>query len=128
GLIVTTPEKSSGRDAERIIGLSGQRGIERPRIVINRIRNHMMEGGHMLSMADILEVLCIDLLGIVIASERVIRASCRGEPFAMSTDNKATISYRNIARRILGETVPLQSLEETKGLFQKVKSFFSKRS
>lgn len=127
-IIVTTPEKSSVRDADRIIGLIEQQEIERPRIVVNRIRNHMMEEGDMLSIDDILQVLSIDLLGIVIDSDRVIKASNSGEPIAMSTDNKASIAYRNIARRILGETVPLQSLEETKGLFQKVKGFFSKRS
>lgn len=127
-IIVTTPEKSSVRDADRIIGLIEQQEIERPRIVVNRIRNHMMEEGDMLSIDDILQVLSIDLLGIVIDSDRVIKASNSGEPIAMSADNKASIAYRNIARRILGETVPLQSLEETKGLFQKVKGFFSKRS
>src|SRR5699024_4856009 len=127
-IIVTTPEHSSVRHDDRIIGWIEQDEIERSRIVSKRIRNHMMEEGEMLSIDDILQVLSIDLLGIVIDSDRVIKASNSGEPIAMSTDNKASIAYRNIARRILGETVPLQSLEETKGLFQKVKSFFSKRS
>src|SRR5699024_12763153 len=113
-MILTASWKISVRDGDRIIGLIEQQKIERQRIVINRIRNHMMEEGDMLSIDDILQVLSIDLLGIVIHSDRVIKASNRGEPIAMSTDNKASIAYRNIARRILGETVPLQSLEETK--------------
>src|SRR5699024_1829385 len=65
-IIVTTPEKSSVRDADRLIVLIEQQEIERQRIVINRIRNHMMEEGDMLSIDDILQVLSIDLLGIVL--------------------------------------------------------------
>src|SRR5699024_11875002 len=78
-IIVTTPEKSSVRDADRIIGLIEQQEIERPRIVINRIRNHMMEEGDMLSIDEILQVLSIDLLGIVIDSDHVIKASNRSD-------------------------------------------------
>src|SRR5699024_12682424 len=87
-IIVTTPEKSSVRDADRIIGLIEQQEIERPRIVIKRIRNHMMEEGDMRSIDDILQGLSIDLLGIVIDSGRDIKASNSGEPIALSTNNK----------------------------------------
>ena len=127
-IVVTTPEKSSVRDADRIIGLIEQREIERPSLIINRIRNHMMKDGDSLTVDDVVQVLSIDLLGVVIDSDDVIKASNSGEPIALTSDSKASIAYRNIARRILGETVPLQSLEETKGVFQKVKSFFGIRS
>lgn len=126
-IVVTTPEKSSVRDADRIIGLIEQHEMERPSLIINRIRNHMMKDGDMLSIDDIVQILSIDLIGIVIDSDQVIKASNNGEPIALKPDNKPSIAYRNIARRILGETVPLQNLEESKGVFDKMKSFFGIR-
>lgn len=127
-IVVTTPEKSSVRDADRIVGLLEQEDIESPKLVINRIRNHMMKSGDMLDIDDIIQILSIDLIGIVIDDDEVIKASNHGEPVALQPNSKASIAYRNIARRILGETVPLQSLENEKGVFQKVKSFFGMRS
>lgn len=127
-IVVTTPEKSSVRDADRIIGLIEQQDMNRPRLVINRIRQHMMNDGDALDIDDVVQLLSIDLLGIVLDSDDVIKASNSGEPAALTPNNKASIAYRNIARRILGESVPLQSLEEQKGIFHKVKQLFSKRS
>jgi len=127
-IVVTTPEKSSVRDADRIIGLIEQEEMERPRLIINRIRQQMMDNGDAMDVDDVVQLLSIDLLGIVIDSDDVIKASNVGEPVALTPNNKASIAYRNIARRILGETVPLQSLEQQKGMFQKMKQFFSKRS
>src|SRR5690625_3636653 len=98
--------------------------MERPRLVINRIRNNMMKDGDMLDIDEIVQVLSIDLIGIVLDDDEVIKASNHGEPVAFQPNTKASIAYRNIARRILGETVPLQSLEDEKGIFQKVKRFF----
>ena len=123
-IVVTTPEKSSVRDADRIIGLLEQEEIEPPKLVVNRIRNHMMKTGDMLTVDEIIQVLAIDLLGIVADDDEVIKASNHGEPVAFHPNTKASISYRNIARRILGESVPLQSFEEKKGMFAKVKKFF----
>ncbi|MEI3614473.1 septum site-determining protein MinD [Pseudogracilibacillus sp. SO30301A] len=127
-IVVTTPEKSSVRDADRIIGLIEQVEMERPRLIVNRIRNHMMKNGDMLHIDDIIQILSIDLLGIVIDSDDVIKASNNGEPIALHPNNKASIAYRNIARRILGETVPLQSLDDSTGMFQRMKKFFGIRS
>src|SRR5690625_1941599 len=127
-IVVTTPEKSSVRDADRIIGLIEQEELERPRLVINRIRNHMMKDGDMLHIDDIVQILSIDLLGVVVDSDEVIKASNKGEPIAFQPKSKASIAYRNIARRILGETVPLQSLEDDTGVFKKIKQFLGMRS
>ena len=127
-IVVTTPEHASVRDADRIIGLLEQEDMARPKLVINRIRNHMMQSGEMLDVDDIVQVLSIDLLGIVLDDDEVIKASNEGEPVAFQPNSKASIAYRNIARRILGETVPLQSLEDDKGFFKKVKKFFGMRS
>lgn len=127
-IVVTTPEKSSVRDADRIIGLLEQEDIESPKLVINRIRSHMMKNGDMLEVDEIVSVLSIDLLGIIIDDDAVIKAANSGEPVAMKPDSKASIAYRNIARRILGEAVPLQNLDEESGMFAKVKRFFGIRS
>jgi septum site-determining protein MinD len=117
-LVVTTPEVSAVRDADRIIGLLEQEDIESPKLVIN-----------MLDVEEISQLLAVDLIGIVADDENVIRASNNGEPIVMDPSSKASIAYRNIARRILGETVPLQSLdEEDKGMFARIKRFFGVRS
>ncbi|MFC7321020.1 septum site-determining protein MinD [Halobacillus campisalis] len=127
-IVVTTPEKASVRDADRIIGLLEQEELEPPKLVINRIRNHLMKNGEMLDVDEIVNVLSIDLLGIVIDDDAVIRGSNKGEPVAFTPDTKASIAYRNIARRILGESVPLMNLEEDPGLMTKVKKFFGMRA
>ncbi|UOQ46252.1 septum site-determining protein MinD [Halobacillus salinarum] len=127
-IVVTTPEKSSVRDADRIIGLLEQEEIEAPKLVINRIRTHMMKSGDMLDVDEIVSVLSIDLLGIVIDDDAVLKAANSGEPVALEPNTKASIAYRNIARRILGESVPLMNLEEEPGMIAKVKRFFGLRT
>jgi septum site-determining protein MinD len=128
-VVVTTPETSAVRDADRIIGLlEKEEHIEAPKLVVNRIRNHMMESGEMLDVDEIVSILAIDLLGIVGDDDTVITASNKGEPIALDPSSKASIAYRNIARRILGESVPLLSLQEERGVFSKMKKFFGIRS
>ncbi|HJV16823.1 MAG TPA: septum site-determining protein MinD [Bacillales bacterium] len=125
-IVVTTPEVSAVRDADRIIGLlEKEKDMEPPKLVINRIRNHMMKNGDMLDVDEITTHLSIELIGIVIDDDEVIKASNHGEPIALNPNNKASISYRNIARRILGESIPLQQLDNNeKGVFSKLKKFF----
>jgi septum site-determining protein MinD len=125
-IVVTTPEISAVRDADRIIGLlEKEENIEAPKLVINRIRNHLMKNGDMLDVDEVTAHLSIDLLGIVADDDEVIKASNHGEPIALNPNSKASIAYRNIARRILGESIPLQSLDaEEKGMFSKLKRFF----
>ncbi|MFG6118975.1 septum site-determining protein MinD [Thalassobacillus sp. B23F22_16] len=126
-IVVTNPEKSSVRDADRIIGLLEQEDIEPPKLIVNRIRHHMVESGDMLDVDEIVSVLSIDLLGVVADDDEVIKASNSGEPVALHPKTKSSLAYRNIARRILGESVPLLSFEEKKGLMTKVKKFFGMR-
>lgn len=125
-IVVTTPEVSAVRDADRIIGLlEKEKSIEPPKLVINRIRNHLMKNGDMLDVDEITTHLSIELIGIVADDDEVIKASNHGEPIALNPNNRASIAYRNIARRILGESIPLQPLEEQqKGVFSKLKKFF----
>ncbi|WP_257346317.1 septum site-determining protein MinD [Pseudalkalibacillus decolorationis] len=126
-IVVTNPETSSVRDADRIIGLLEQEDIEPPKLIVNRVKAHMMENGDSLDVDEIVSILAIELIGVVVDDENVIRASNRGEPIALNPDTKASIAYRNIARRILGESVPLMSLQQDKGLLKKMKSFFGMR-
>ncbi|WP_017755953.1 septum site-determining protein MinD [Calidifontibacillus oryziterrae] len=124
-IVVSTPEVSSVRDADRIIGLLEQEDVEPPKLIVNRIRNHMMKSGEMLDVDEIVSILAIDLLGIVGDDDTVIKASNSGEPIALDPTSKASIAYRNMARRILGESVPLLSLEQEKpGMLSKMKKFF----
>lgn len=128
-IVVTTPEVSAVRDADRIIGLlENEEHIKPPRLIINRIRSHMVKNGDMLDVDEIVMHLSIDLLGVIADDENVIKSSNKGEPIVLDPNSKASIAYRNIARRILGESVPLQSLEEEqKGIFSKIKKLFGVR-
>lgn len=127
-IVVTTPEISAVRDADRIIGLlEAEEGIEPPKLIINRIRSRMMESGDTLDVNEITTHLSIDLLGIIMDDESVIASSNRGEPVVMDPSIPAAIGYRNIARRILGESVPLMTMDKSKkGFFDKLKGMFSK--
>lgn len=124
-IVVTTPEISAVRDADRIIGLLEKEKIDPPKLIINRIRKHLMDSKDSMDITEVTTHLSIDLLGIIIDSEDVISSSNKGEPIVMDPNNKASLGYRNIARRILGESVPLMTLEnESKGMFAKFKSIF----
>lgn len=123
-IVVTTPENAAVRDADRIIGLLGNSQVESTRLVINRIRPNMVKSGEMLDIDEIIQVLAIDLIGIVPDDEYVIKAANSGEPTVMNPDSKAAIAYRNIARRILGDTVPLMLMDQKPGMFKRVKKFF----
>lgn len=124
-IVVTTPEISAVRDADRIIGLLEKESIEAPKLIINRIRKHLMDSKDSMDITEVTAHLSIDLLGIIIDSESVISSSNKGEPVVMDPNNKASLGYRNIARRILGESVPLMVLEDApKGMFAKIKSIF----
>lgn len=122
-IVVTTPENAAVRDADRVIGLLEKSSFPSPKLIINRIRPNLLRNGDMLEIDDICQVLAIDLIGIVPDDELVIRAANTGEPTVMNVNSRAAIAYRNIARRILGETVPLSQLDEKSGMFRKVKKF-----
>ncbi|ALS23241.1 MULTISPECIES: septum site-determining protein MinD [Paenibacillus] len=123
-IVVTTPENAAVRDADRIIGLlEKEPNVESPKLVINRIRPNMVKKGEMLDIDEICSVLAIDLLGIVPDDEYVIKTANIGEPTVMNPNSRAAIAYRNIARRILGDSVPLMPMEEKTGVFTRMKKF-----
>lgn len=120
-IVVTTPENAAVRDADRVIGLLEGEKIHGPKLVINRIKPHMVRQGDMLDIDEIVAVLAIDLLGIVPDDEGVISSANRGEPVALHPQGKASQAYRNIARRIMGDSVPLMILQEEQGFLERVK-------
>ena len=122
-IVVTTPENAAVRDADRVIGLLEQHRIP-ARLIINRIRPNMVKTGEMLDVDEIVQVLAVDLLGIVPDDEKVIKAANTGEPTVMDPSSRAAIAYRNIARRVLGEKVPLMQLEDKTGMMQRFRKFF----
>ena len=123
-IVVTTPEVSAVRDADRIIGLLEAAGISEPRLIINRIRTNMVKTGDMMSVEDILEILAIDLLGIVPDDDAIVISTNKGEPTVFDDRSRPGQAFRNIARRISGEDVPLINLEEKQGFFGKLKNMF----
>lgn len=123
-IVVTTPELAAVRDADRIIGLLEQEKVHGPKLIINRVKATMMKKGEMLDIDEVCSVLAIDLLGIVPDDEAVLKSANSGEPTVMNPKARAAIAYRNIARRILGDTVPLMPLEEKTGVMHKVKKLF----
>jgi septum site-determining protein MinD len=114
-LVVTTPEVSAVRDADRIIGLLESMGKSPIRLIANRIRPHMVKKGDMLGVSDVLDILAIDLIGMVPDDESVVTSSNRGEPLALSGNSLAAAAFRNIASRIAGNDVPFMNLDDPSG-------------
>lgn len=125
-IIVTNPEVSAVRDADRIIGLLEAAQKNAPKLIINRIRIDMVKRGDMLSIDDVLELLGIELLGIVPDDENIVISTNKGEPIVKDEKAKSGLAYQNIVKRILGETVPLLSLEDKKGILNKISKIFKK--
>ena len=125
-IVVTTPEVSSIRDADRVIALLDAREIHKHSLVINKVRNDMVRKGDMLTVSDIVDILSEDLIGVIPDDEFVIISTNRGEPVVLSSDKSiAGNAYYNIARRIMGETVPIIDTDRRKrkkreGLFRKL--------
>lgn len=122
-IIVANPEMASVRDADRIIGLVEAAGKPEPRLILNRLRAEMTRRGDMMDVADVLEVLGIDLLGIVPEDEMIIVATNKGEPIVYDKHSRAGRSFLNTAQRILGEEVPLNEAAEVPSLLERLRRF-----
>ena len=109
-IVVTTPDISAVRDADRIIGMLEANSICDPKLLINRVRVDMVKRGDMMSVQDIIELLAIDLLGIVPDDEVIIKTSNKGEPCVMDNKSLPGQAYMNIARRINGDEVEIMDL------------------
>lgn len=126
-IVVTTPEVSAVRDADRIIGLLEASDIRDTQLIINRVRPDMVKRGDMLSSDDILDILGIKLIGIVPDDEGIISSSNKGEPSVLDSKSKAGEAYRNITARILGEEVPLMDLEDENKILVSLKKLFGRK-
>lgn len=124
-IIVTTPEVSAIRDADRIIGLLETNGIKKNDLIINRLRIDMVRRGDMMSVEDVTEILAVDLLGVIPDDEQVVVATNQGEAI-IGSDSLAGHAYENICRRLTGEEVPIPDFKHSEKLFDRFKQLFKK--
>ena len=123
-IIVTNPEVSAVRDADRVIGLIEAAEKGPAKLVVNRLKPDLVQRGDMLDTGDVLEILAVDLLGIVPEDETILVSTNRGHPAALEEKSRAGQSFRNIARRLLGEDVPFETFREAPGLLQRLTRLF----
>ena len=122
-IVVTTPEVSAIRDADRIIGLLETSGIRRNELIINRLRIDMVRRGDMMSVDDVTEILAVDLLGVIPDDEHVVVATNQGEP-VVGEECLAGRSYLSICRRLIGEEIPMEDFMRSEGILEKLSSLF----
>ncbi len=122
-IVVTTPEVSAVRDADRIIGLLDANEIKKTELVVNRLRTDMVKRGDMMSSQDVVEILSVDLLGVVPDDENIVISTNQGEPL-VGSKCLAGQAYKNICDRIMGEEVPFLDLTQKNGFFSKLKNKF----
>lgn len=125
-IVVTTPEMSAVRDADRIIGLlEAKEEIKSYKLLLNRVRPNLIKSNDMMSVDDVVEILSAELIGIIPEDTGIITSTNKGEPIVNDEKSLAGKAYNNVARRIIGEDVPFLDLEEPKGIVAKMKKFFS---
>ena len=115
-LVVTTPEVSAVRDADRIVGLLEANEMKKTQLIVNRIRMDMVARGDMMSSQDVVDILAIDLIGIVPDDENIVISTNNGEPL-VGGDSLAGQAYMNICKRLTGEDVPFLDLNAKRGFF-----------
>jgi septum site-determining protein MinD len=125
-VIVTTPDVSAVRDADRIIGLLEAHEIQHKFLIINRVRPEMVRRGDMMSVEDVKDILGIELTGVIPDDQTIIVSTNRGEPAVTDNSSRAGQAYRNIVSRLEGESVPLMSLDYDLSFFEKLKRLIVK--
>ncbi|NPV85062.1 MAG: septum site-determining protein MinD [Anaerolineae bacterium] len=123
-LVVTNPEVSAVRDADRIIGLIEAEEKGPAQLILNRVNPEMVRRGDMLAPEDVLELLAINLIGIIPEDEAVMVATNRGQPVALDGKSRAGKAFQNIARRLKGEEVAMDELEEKPDLLHRLSRVF----
>lgn len=124
-LVVTNPEVSAVRDADRIIGLVEAEEKGPAMLMINRLNPGMVKRGDMLSADDVVELLAVKLIGIVPEDEAVLVSTNHGQPVAMNEKSRAGRAFNDIARRLKGETVPWMDLDEKDGFLNRLGKIIS---
>lgn len=123
-IVVVNPEVTSVRDADRVIGKLDAKGLERHDLLINRLNNEMVKRGDMLNINDIIETLSVKLIGVVPDDRNITISTNKGEPIVLDDKALSGQAFKNIARRITGEDVPLMNLdEEDTGLLRSLMKF-----
>lgn len=125
-IVVTTPEVSAVRDADKIIGMLNAYGVTEYKLLVNRVRVDMVKRGDMINLDDIMDILGIQLIGVVPDDENIIVSTNRGEPVILNDKSQSGQAYKNIASRIMGQEVPLLELENTNSFKSKLKKLFSR--
>ena len=126
-IVVTNAEISSIRDADRIIGLLEASEIKNPELIVNRLRPNMVKKGEMMDVDDIVDLLSINLLGVVPDDEFIITQTNKGEPAVINKKAPSGKAYLEIARRILGENIEVTIPGRDEGFFTKIKGIFRKK-
>lgn len=124
-IIVTNPEVSAVRDADRIVGLLESEDRFSTHLLVNRIRMELVRKGKMLNIQDIQEILNIALLGIIPEDERILNASNKGEPAILDANSKAGLAYGKVVERLLDPTIPWDTHSNNGGLWGMLKRFFT---
>ena len=120
-VIVTTPEVSAIRDADRVIGLLESAGLHRPKLIINRIAADMVRRGDMMDQNDVESLLAVEVVGLVPADERTVVAANRGIPVVHDNRSPAGAAFQRIAARVDGDDLPLVAIEPKSGLFGRLR-------
>jgi septum site-determining protein MinD len=123
-LVITNPEISAVRDADRIIGLIEAEEKGPARLVINRVQPELIRRGDMLAINDVIELLAVELIGIIPEDENVLLGGNRGIPVVLDSKGLAGQAFRNLARRIQGEDVPFLDLEQQSGILGRLSKLF----
>ena len=124
-LVVTTPEVSAIRDADRIIGLLEASQMQEIDLIVNRVRMDMVRRGDMMSVADVADILAVNVIGAVPDDEDVVISANQGEPL-VDTDTVAGQAYLNICKRITGESVPFLDLDPHRGILVRISGFLKR--
>ena len=126
-IVVSTPDVSAVRDADRVIGIIDAKSQKAKdgeevmkHVVINRLRADMVDSGAMLSVEDVLSILALPLIGVIPDDEQIITSTNDGEPIIYNKDSQAAEAYRRIAKRVLGEEVSFLDLSVKKGFFKRL--------
>ena len=118
-IVVTTPEVSAVRDADRVIGLLQHHNISAS-LLVNRLSVQMVEAGEMMSKEDVMDILAIDLLGLIVEDPEIVVAGNQGTPVVLNGESPAGQAYRRIAQRLLGDHVEIPTFEQKKGFLAKI--------
>jgi septum site-determining protein MinD len=125
-IVITTPDVSPVRDADRVIGLL-QNTLGDPQLIINRMSTDMVKRGDMLNQQDVLDILAVRLLGIVPEDDEVVIAGNRGSPVVLSEKSRSGQAFDRIVRRILGEEIPIPELNGHGGFMHRLGKLFFRR-